>query len=402
MARHETRSAARSAGRASAGGARSDVAPAIAEGPRALVVDDDEAVAKAMARALRGTASRVSIAADATQALALLASEEFDVVLSDVHMPRTSGTELLKRVRERDLDLPVILLTGHPTTDSAAAAVEHRAFRYLTKPVSASTLREVVLEAARLRALTRLRTPANADRETLHAALLRALSSLSMAYQPIVSTATRNPIGYEALMRSAEPALRSPLDVLDAAEKLGALHAVGRQVRALVARDLALAPPGATIFVNLHPADLADSELYDPLAPLSPHAPRVVLEITERASLETVADLELRLAALRGLGFRLAIDDLGAGYAGLSYFARVRPQIVKIDLSLVRDVHADPVRQRVVLSLVSLASGLGMEVVAEGVETVEERDALIALGCTHLQGYVLARPAPPFAEITWR
>jgi EAL domain-containing protein (putative c-di-GMP-specific phosphodiesterase class I) len=368
-----------------------------------LVVEDESLVAASFARMLRGLASGVSIANDAESALQLLDRDEYDVVVSDIQMPGMSGTDLLRAVRARDLDLPVIFATGEASVESAAAAVEHGAFRYLTKPVAAEVLRQAVEKAAKLRALTRQKAGAGADgRAELEPALRRAIASLTMAYQPIVSAERKAAIGCEALMRSTEPTLRSPPAVIDAAEKLGALHMLGRRCRNVVASDLDRTRATATTFVNLHSADLADSDLYDPQAPLSRHAGRIVLEITERASLEGVADLDSRLHALRGLGYRIAVDDLGAGYAGLHYFARIKPELVKIDMSLVRGVDADAVKQRVVLSLVSLASGLGMEVVAEGVETVAERDTVIRLGSTYVQGYNLAKPGPPFPTVTWK
>ena len=367
--------------------------------PRVLIVDDEPAVAAALARVVASIGADVSVLHDATLALRALETTEFDVIVSDLAMAGMSGTELLRAVRARDLDLPVIQITGAPSVESAASAVELGAFRYLTKPLSPDVLRKAVLEAARLRSLARARR--GDDRARLDQALRRALKTLRVAYQPIVSCATRETIGYEALMRSTEPTLTSPAAVIDAAEKLGALHTLGRRVRNIVAAELDDAPRATTIFVNLHPSDLADPDLFDPSSPLSRFARQVVLELTERASLEAVPDLELRFHTLRSLGYRLAVDDLGAGYAGLSYFARVQPEIVKVDMSLVRGVDADVVRQRVVHSLVSLATGLGMEVVAEGIETAAERDTVVRLGCTYVQGYALARPGPAFPSITW-
>lgn len=370
--------------------------------PRVLVVDDEPSVANAHARVLRDYASSVSIATDAEQALSRLESESYDVIVCDVQMPSMSGTDLLRVVRERDLDLPVIFVTGAPSLETAATAVELGAFRYLQKPVAIDRLREVVKEAARLRALAQAKRGGGGEaRAELERALRSAIALLHMAYQPIVSTDTKVATGYEALMRSREPALPSPPAVLDAAEKLGSLHLLGRHVRNLVAADIEASGTTQTIFVNLHSADLADPELYDPSSPLSRYARQVVLEITERASLEGVGDLDQRREQLRAMGFRIAVDDLGAGYAGLSYFARIQPELVKIDMSLVRGIDADPVRQRVVLSLVSLSVGLGMEVVAEGVETSAERDTVVRLGCTYVQGYALAKPAAPFPVPVW-
>lgn len=371
--------------------------------PRVLIVDDEELVATTMARALREVASDVVVANDATTALSLLSEGAFDVVVSDIHMPGMSGLALVDAVRARDLDVPVILVTGVPSVETAASAVELGAFRYLPKPFEVETLRRSVQQAALVRALSRAKTGGSAgDRAGLEQSLLRAFATLRMVYQPVVGGDTQVIVGHEALIRCSEPTLPTPLAVLSAAEKLGALHLLGRRIRTLIATDLERQPARTWIFVNLHPTDLTDPELYEPRAPLSRHARRVILELTERAPLEGIADLDERLDQLRKLGFRVAVDDLGAGYAGLGYFASVRPEIVKIDMSLIRQVERDPVRQRVITSLVHLAHDLGMEVVAEGVETVPERDTVLRLGCDYVQGHLLAEPGPPFPTIRWR
>jgi EAL domain-containing protein (putative c-di-GMP-specific phosphodiesterase class I) len=117
--------------------------------------------------------------------------------------------------------------------------------------------------------------------------------------------------------------------------------------------------------------------------------------VTERASLTSSPKLTARIARLRKLGFRLAIDDIGAGYSGLTSFTEVQPEIVKIDMSLVRDVHQSALKQRTISALCKLCHESGALVVGEGVETLAERDCLVALGCDLLQGYLIGRPARP-------
>jgi EAL domain-containing protein (putative c-di-GMP-specific phosphodiesterase class I) len=152
--------------------------------------------------------------------------------------------------------------------------------------------------------------------------------------------------------------------------------------------------------MNLHPSDLLDEALYSLDSPITPFARQVVLEITERAALDSGADIPGRIRRLRSLGFRVAIDDLGAGYAGLSYFALLTPDVVKLDITLVRNIHQEEIKRKLV-GLTSLCKDLGMLVVAEGVETAEERDTTLELGCDLLQGFLFAKPAPPFPEVSW-
>ncbi len=120
----------------------------------------------------------------------------------------------------------------------------------------------------------------------------------------------------------------------------------------------------------------------------------MILEVTERTSLVPSQTLTTRLARLRKLGFRIAVDDIGAGYSGLTSFTELMPEIVKIDMSLVRDVHLSALKQRTIAALCKLCHEVECKVVGEGVETIDERDCLIGLGCDLLQGYLLGRPTP--------
>jgi len=344
--------------------------PAVHEAACVLVVDDDPIVRRAVARLIRQRGHRTLEATSARHALEVLKVDRVDVLLTDLEMPDMDGFELLQQLRVAQLDIPALFLTGNPSISTAARAVEQGAFRYLVKPIESPALFQAIDDAVSTQALVSARH-LDGKRADLEASFYRALDGLYVHVQPILSVETRTTIGYEALMRSREPALPHPGAVLDAAERLGALHVLGRHMRALTAAVIETAPPEARFFVNLHPADLADPDLFAPTAPLSKHAHRVVLELTERASLE------------------------------LSYFATVSPDLIKIDMSLVRGIDGDPVKQRVVLAMVSLAMTLGMEVVAEGVETVAERECVARLGCHYVQGYLLARPGPAFPLACW-
>jgi len=227
----------------------------------------------------------------------------------------------------------------------------------------------------------------------------RALRSLALFYQPIVRWSDHSVVAHEALVRSAEPGLENPGALFQLARELGRARDLGRAIRARLAGDLATL--SGDIFTNLDAGDLFDGELYDPRAPLTGHADRLVLEITERASLEAVPDIRARVTQLRDLGFRVAVDDLGAGYAGLTSLAVLEPEVVKLDMSLVRRVDVEPIRRHVIRSLARLCGKLRSLVVAEGVETSRERDALLALGCDVQQGFLYAAPARRPPPICW-
>jgi EAL domain-containing protein (putative c-di-GMP-specific phosphodiesterase class I) len=233
----------------------------------------------------------------------------------------------------------------------------------------------------------------------LETALGRCLAALTMHFQPIVHAATRARFGYEALLRSTDKSLPHPGAILDAAERLERIPQLGRAVRAQTAKVIAAAPAArGVVFVNLHLLDLFDKQLTSPFSPLSKVASRVVLEITERTSLEGQADVRYRVAELRELGFKIAIDDLGGGHARMGTFTPLDCDYVKLDMSLVRDIDQHHMKQRLVRSVTELCREQGTQVIGEGVETDAEASVLVDLGCDFLQGYLIARPALPFVD----
>jgi EAL domain-containing protein (putative c-di-GMP-specific phosphodiesterase class I) len=379
--------------------------------PRVLIVDDEQAILRAYSRVLASHGYVVTTAASAEVALESLAAEPVDVVISDLTMPGMTGLEFLREVRQNDPDLPVILMTACPSTESAARAIEYGALRYLLKPVAKDALERALRDGLHLRRMALLKKQAAAifgdydkqitERAGLKVSLSKAISALFMVYQPIVCFSKRKVLGYEALVRSAEPSLPHPGALFDAAERVGQVEALGRAIRQIAPLPIQRAPADALLFVNLHTRDLNDASLFATDSPLAACAHRVVLEITERASLHQVDDVHARIRDLRKLGYRIAIDDIGAGYAGLTSFAMLEPDVVKLDMALVRDIHKTPTKQKLVGSMVHLCRDLNIMLVAEGVETEAERDTLVDLGCDVFQGYYFAKPAPPFAEVSF-
>jgi len=376
-------------------------------GSRVLVAEDDHLQLRAYARALRAVGFEVDRADNGETAVNMLLSGTYDAVVSDITLPCVDGVGVLQAAHQRDPDMPVVLITGTPRLDTAVAAVEHAAFRYLIKPLTPAQLQDTVIYCAQMHRLAMLRrmaissaseqwSPAE-DRASLEQIFERALQSVWMAFQPVVSWKSRSVLAYEALLRSTETTLSNPCALLSAAERLGRVAEIGRIVRNQVAKEVPHAP-SQFVFVNLHSHDLLDDHLYDPASPLSKVAARVVLEVTERASLSSVDGIENRIGQLRQLGYRIALDDLGAGYSGLASFAPLQPEVVKYDMSLVRGVDSSPTRRKVISAMTALFAEMEMHVVAEGVETVAERDTLVELGVDLLQGYLFARPAKGFVD----
>ena len=208
-------------------------------------------------------------------------------------------------------------------------------------------------------------------------------------FQPIVSLESGRTVGYEALTRFAD-GRRPDLWFADAA-----MAGVG--VRLEVAtmsaaqEDAAFLPLDAYLSLNVSPA-LATAFL--PLVATLEAATRdTVIEITEQVPVASYAVLRDALDHLRG-HVRVAVDDAGAGYAGLRHILEIRPQIVKLDIALVRGLNADPARRALISSMVAFAAETSCALVAEGVETEAELAALRGLGVAFGQGYLFGRPAP--------
>lgn len=377
---------------------------------RVLIVDDEEAVARGYARALRKAGFDVATSSSGSDALLQFDTRGFDTVISDVLMPGMGGLDLIRAVHERDAEVPVIIVTGGPSIDTAIKALERGAIKYLIKPVDVVKLIDEVKRAMQLRRMAEMKRLAlelmgnveerNIDRDELNATFERALSGLYVHYQPIVRWSTRSVYGYEVLVRSRESGLPHPGALFEAAEKLDRVVELGRAIRK-VAPTAPNLPENARLFVNLHPLDLGDEMLLERTAPLFAMVDRVILEITERSSLERIPNVRDRITQLRLAGYTIAVDDLGAGYAGLTSFAMLEPDVAKLDMSIVRDIDRLETKKKLVGSMATLCKEMGINLVAEGVETEAERDTVVALGCDLLQGYLLARPAtiPPPVDL---
>jgi len=363
--------------------------------PKVLVVDDEPTIRRVLSDFLEMEGFAVHTANDGEAAVVRLSQDQYDVVISDLKMPKLGGLELLGEVARLNPNALTIVMTGFGTVDTAIHAMKAGAYDYILKPFKVDVVLATIVQglARRRREAESLDglVPSRATR-ALKSSFRRAVDTLWLAFQPILTRDGREVYGHEVLLRSDEPNLTDPLQVLEAAELLGSLDELGRVIRERAVEAFVQLPSDGLMFVNLHPKDLADPALFLATEPLSAIAGRVVLEITERSSLDKLDKVAERIAALRRMGFRIAIDDLGAGYAGLTTLAQLEPEIVKLDMSLVRNLHANGTKRKVVRSMTQLAREIGALVVAEGVENEAELDAVVDLGCDFVQGFYFARP----------
>ncbi len=218
-----------------------------------------------------------------------------------------------------------------------------------------------------------------------------------IVYQPVVNLKSGDIFAYEALVRSTTPDFTSPPALFDAAVKYGCTGELGRLLRELTVANC----PDFPLFINVHPAELNERWLVQPSDPLFHHNMDVYLEITEGVPLSHFALCQTILEEVRGRGVHLVVDDLGAGYSNLKYIADLHPKVVKLDRELIAGLVEETRLFKLVSAIVVLCHELDAQVVAEGIETVEELQAVKATGAQFGQGYLLARPAFPLPEVTW-
>ena len=213
-----------------------------------------------------------------------------------------------------------------------------------------------------------------------------------MVFQPIVDIDSGRAIGFEALARVG-PAPHRPSELwFTEAAAVGLGVELELSAVRLALGELAALPDDTYLAVNASPSTVASGLLEAELADAP--AGRVVIEVTEHQAIEAYDRLEDALAELRRRGVRIAVDDAGAGYASFRHVLRLRPDLIKLDMTLTRDIDRDPARRALAGALISFARDTGSVIVAEGVETAAELHTLRLLGVTAAQGHHLGRPGP--------
>jgi EAL domain-containing protein (putative c-di-GMP-specific phosphodiesterase class I)/FixJ family two-component response regulator len=381
-----------------------------------LIVDDNGPNCILLERILtRAGVAEVHSTSNPFEVLPLVEQLNPHLLLLDLHMPGMDGIAVMEALADRaqpDEYLPVIVLTADATSAARHQVLEAGATDFLTKPVERT---EVVL-----RVRNHLHTRALHDRlharneelatevaehrrmdegaRAVFAAKERRIRELiesgpqAIAFQPIAELATGNVVGFEALSRFTCEPLRPPDQWFAEAAEVGC--AVELELAA-VASALAQAeqlPPSSVVSVNVSPVTACNPAL----APLLRRraADRLFIEITEHDRVDDYEQLLTALAELRGTGVRLAVDDAGAGFASLQHILTLRPEIIKLDIALTRDIDTDPIKRALASSLVAFSREISSQLVAEGIETASELTTLVDLGVTWGQGFHLGRPAP--------
>ncbi len=372
---------------------------------RILVVDDESLVRRAMTRILTTEGYSVVTAGDGEEALRYASDTTFELAIVDYDMPGRNGLWVLSALRELMPGCIRVLMTGRTDFPIVVEAVNRgEVLRVIQKPFEPTRIRALVEEA--FGAVERMQAVREAQQRAVAASersmLERGLASdhFQLALQPIVRAGNKEIYGFESLLRSTHPVLDGPLPILKVAEQAGMLNELGHLVARRAADILTLIPHHAVLFINLHPAQLEDPKLLShTLSPLVPYARRCALEITEKSKLKDIRKWEQAVDAVQNAGFAIAVDDLGSGYNALSILADLQPRYIKIDMSIVRSVDTEPRKQRLVDLLCKFGEATNAAVIAEGVETAGEANALVEVGAHLLQGYYFGRPSLDIAAV---
>ncbi len=378
---------------------------------RVLIADDDEAVRRTLARIVGRSDGLVLAGAAATGAEAVRLGLELqpDVALIDVSMPGGDGIQVTEALRAGSPATRVVALSGSAERGEVLAMLAAGASGYLLKGAStdvAAALRaasrgegvlageiasEVIGELSNR--LSRQRHDEN-ERHLKAARIRDALDGgLHMAFQPVLSLDTGQVVGHEALARFRVGPARPPDQWFAEAWSAGLGYELEVAAFRRAVATAFLSPSGRLVGVNLSPVVIADPRFAAEFDSC-PIADRLVLEVTEHAVVDDYGPLCRALDRFRAAGARVAVDDAGAGYASLRHVLILRPDLVKLDRSLVTGIHDDQAKRAVAVGIISSARELGAEVVAEGIEVEAELRCVADLGARLGQGYFLGRPSP--------
>jgi EAL domain-containing protein (putative c-di-GMP-specific phosphodiesterase class I) len=399
------------------------------ENARILIVDDEDANLMVLRRMLeRAGYTNLQTINDSSLVVERFVSFEPDLLVLDLHMPTPDGFEVMAQLEPLvapDSYVPILVLTADITESTRERALAVGARDFLTKPFRYTELllrinnlletralhsqlrRDKAILEARMRE-QQANDQARAERRRSASRRIEAVLAsdrngtngdsgigLQMVYQPILDLTTGEVLGAEALARFGTEPQRSPAQWFMEAAEVG----LGIQLELAALRraseGLPLLPPNAFLSVNASAETIRSPAMLSALDGLP--TSRLVIELTEHERIEDYDALVAPVARLRSRGVRLAVDDAGAGFASLQHILRLSPDIIKLDRIFIEDLAEDPVKRALTTALVSFAGDIGATLVAEGIATGPELEALRSIGVRHGQGRFLGDAAPlPF------
>lgn len=381
---------------------------------RIVIVDDVELNLTLLRRILVSAGwNRVDAFTDPKAGLESCLVSPPDLLLLDLHMPQMDGYAFLEQLHDRlahDVFLPIIVISGDVTTKTKRRVLAAGAKDFLTKPLdrfevvfrvrntleTAQFYKAVSERNSFLQGFIQDRTISEREQgartkeqhERIEKVLLN--DALSIVFQPICDLGSDRIVGFEALSRFTEETQQSPDRWFADAAEVG----LGAELELLAVSKaldfLQFLPTKHFMSVNASPAVTMEPKFIS-LCSVDPR--RVVVELTEHNPVDDFPAIIENLRRFRSLGIRVAVDDAGAGFAGLEFLVRLRPDVIKLDRTLVAGIDSDPAKRAMAAALVLFARDIGATVIGEGIERIDELETLTELGCEWGQGFLLGRPS---------
>ncbi len=378
-----------------------------------IIADDDPVFLEALADLVASVPEleMVGAATDAEEAIKLASEVHPAAAVIDVRMPRGGGPRAAQGILECSPGTMVIAYSADDDRGIVLDMLRAGASGYLVKGAPADEVIAKLLHVARGEAVLspevaggvvdelalqiKQHDHEHEARQTLRMRIQETIDRrrFNCVFQPIVDLSSGEAVGVEALSRFSGEPLQGPDRWLADARRVNLGLELELAIAGAAVEEVGALPEGAFLSVNLSPDSLASA--YPLVADAGPR--RLVIEVTEHAVIDDYEALQPHIAKLRAAGGRLAVDDAGAGFASLRHTLQLAPEFLKLDLSLTRGIDHDRGRRALAVGLIGFAGELGSEIIAEGIETREELEALQSLGVRRGQGLYLAAPGP-FAE----
>jgi EAL domain-containing protein (putative c-di-GMP-specific phosphodiesterase class I)/CheY-like chemotaxis protein len=390
---------------------------------RVLVADDDPEILEVLRSIVGGDTSMtlVGTAEDADGAIDLARERQPDVAVLDARMPGGGGPRAARGIRHHSPYTRIIALSAAEDRATISVMLESGASAYVSKADATQEILRAIRRITRGQSTFSSKVKGSVA-ETLADRLMESRSGrkssgirtrlegilegegLHIVFQPIVTLGHGRIVAVEALSRFLVRPRRSPEFWFAQARE----HGLGIDLELVAAKraidHLPRVPASARLAINLSPEAICSRGFHGLVedVPLT----RLIVEITEQTSVDDRDRLQETLDPLRARGLHLAVDDVGAGFSALSRVVELRPDLIKLDIGLVRGIGLDHVRQALVQTLVLFSERTETEVIAEGIETDQQVRQLLDLGVKLGQGFRLGRPGPlprqqPAAELRW-
>jgi EAL domain-containing protein (putative c-di-GMP-specific phosphodiesterase class I) len=364
---------------------------------RILIVDDEPDFLNLFRFILENANYSVLTASSPEEGLEK-AKQNPDLILLDLNMPRMNGHEVCKQLKEniKLMHIPVVILTSQDKTLDKVQAFNLGVLDFINKQTHTEEIL-VRIKSILRRSFTILGSLSDKDRNEKIMKLKKIIEekNIRTLYQPIVTLTDREPVGYEALARGPQGTFfENPLNLFALASEANMSFELDTLCLNLAVERAAPFISHKLLFLNVDPfvinSDYLKNLEFLKSSTLTPS--QICIEITERTFVTNFETLSTNLNKLKSMGVMVVIDDLGEGYSTLKAIVELKPKYIKADISLVRNINSDIVKQNMMQMIAELAKKIDCTIIAEGIETEEEFKTLVSLGIKFGQGYLFARP----------